>query len=115
MKIIEISLALLAASLLGSSSAIADNNGSCQPLGYAVLQDGHGGSHFLYYQGSADAATSVALNTSSGGVSGPGPIREQDRPLPDNGNTRFAAGTNQHGQFNAAYIPLSSHYSQAGQ
>jgi len=37
------------------------------------------------------------------------------RPLPDNGDLRLVEGTNQHGQATAAYIPVSSHFSQAGQ
>jgi hypothetical protein len=119
MKIIHISLALLAAGFLGSS-AFADNNNnnscSCQtPLSLAVTQNGHGQLHFMYFQVSPDNA-SVALSTSSGGVTGfAGTMQEQDRPLPDGGNVRYVIGTNQHGQPMASNILISSHFAPAGQ
>ena len=112
MKITHTILAVLAAGFLGQS-AFGDNTNN--PLGFAVTQDGHGGSHFMYYQTNpTQDMTTVALSTSSGGVAG-GQIQGREGNLPNSGAVRFVTGTNQHGQANSAYIPLDSHFGQAGQ
>jgi len=112
MKITHTILTLLAAGFLGHN-AFGDNG--TNPLSLAVTQDGHGGSHFAYYQTNpARDMTTVALYTSSGGLVVT-PLPARDRPLTDDGQTRFVIGTNQHGQANCAYIPLDSHFGQANQ
>jgi hypothetical protein len=115
MKITRTILALLAAGFLGQF-AFADN--SNQNL--AVIPDGHGGSHFLYYQtnnlqGGGGGDSSVAISTASGGAGASGPLVQQPGVLPDDGMTRFVMGTNQHGQAAGANIPVTSHYAPAGQ
>jgi hypothetical protein len=109
MKTIPTIIALAAVGFLGQS-AFADY----QPLGLAVIQNGHGQQRFEYFPLNAQQAdTSVALYTATGGgVSAPLGV---DRPLTDNGDVKLVQGTNQHGQATAAYIPVSSHYSPAGQ
>lgn len=91
---------------------MADDSGRTFAL--AVTFDGHGGQHFQYYDTTNNAPDiTVAIETSSGGgVNAPQGLQ---RPLTDNGNTRYVIGTNQHGQANAAYIPVSSNFSPAGQ
>jgi hypothetical protein len=104
-------IALAALGFLGQS-AFADCN--CAPLGLAVVQNGHGQQRFEYFPQSVQTAdTSVALYTNSG--EGPFAPLGIQRPLTDNGETKLVEGTNQHGQATAAYIPVSSHYSPAGQ
>ena len=111
MKIIRATLALVVAGFLGQSAFGSDSN--CA-LGLAIMQDGHGGNHIVYYQTySQQSTTSVALWTNSGGVTDP--ALQQGPPQADNGQTRFVIGTNQHGQANSAYIPLTSHFAQSGQ
>jgi hypothetical protein len=112
MKTIPTIIALAAAGFLGHS---AFANGNCQPpQGLAVIQNGHGQQRFEYFpQNARHADTSVALYTNSGeGAFAPLGIY---RPLPDNGEVKLVEGTNQHGQATTAYIPVSSHYSPAGQ
>lgn len=115
MKLTHTILALLAAVTLGHS-ALGDN-GPTGNLGLAVTQDGHGGSHFLYYVNyqpdQAMNSTSVALSTSSGGVGTT--ISGRNGVQNDNGQTRFVIGTNGHGTASAAYIPVNSHFAPAGQ
>ena len=114
MKITHTILALLAAGFLGHSAFGADTSNTYGPLGLAIMQDGHGGTHIVYYQTfGQQGTTSVALSTSSGGVMDPSLI--QGPPQADNGQTRFVSGTNQHGQPTSAYIPLTSHFAQASQ
>jgi len=116
MKITHIILALSAAGFLGHSAFGSDSNSCGCQLNLAVTQDGHGGSHFQYYQTAQPAdATSVALSTGSGGVAGPMVLADRVGPLPDNGQVKFVIGTNQHGQPSSANIPMTSHFSQAGQ
>ena len=111
MKITCTILTLLAAGLLGRTALGSDTNG---PLAFAVIQDGHGGSHMMYYQTyDQQGTTTVALSTNSGGVMNTAPV--QGPPLADNGQTRFVIGTNQHAQANSAYIPVSSHFGPASQ
>ena len=112
MKITNTLLALLAALFLGHSAFGSDTN---TPLALAIIQDGHGGSHFVYVQtyGQPWTTMTVALSTNSGGVADTTLV--QGPPQADNGQVRFVIGTNQHGQANAAYIPLSSHFAQASQ
>lgn len=116
MKISYSVLALLAAGFLGHGAFGSPMDDNVAPPRLAVTQDGHGYYHFLYFQTNVamDAATSIALSTTSGGVvSSPMPLREGT--LPDDGQTRFVIGTNQHGQSEAAYIPVTSHFAQANQ
>jgi hypothetical protein len=110
MKIALSILALTATAFLGQRAFGDDYN---PPLALAITQDGHGHQHFLYYQTLGDPSdTSVALVTSSGGgVNAP---EGTQRTQADNGDVRFVEGTNQHGQATAAYIPVTSHFSQAG-
>lgn len=110
MKLTYSILALAVAGFLGQS-AFAD---SPVQAGLAVTSDGHGGSHFMYYQAFTVDNTSVALYTDQGGV-GVTTYLGRNGIQPDNGDTRFVIGTNQHGQSNAAYIPVSSHFAQANQ
>jgi len=111
MKISYSILALSVAGFLGST-ALGDNG----PFNLAVIQDGHGGSHFLYYQAGADPTTSVALSTDSGGVGAGGPLSAMTGTPPPNSDTmRFVIGTNQHGNANAAYITPSSNFGPARQ
>jgi hypothetical protein len=109
-------LAVLAAGTLGPFAFGNDNNNT-GPMALAVTQDGHGGSHFLYYQtnpSQTQDTMTVALYTNSGGVVSTNLVG-RDRPLTDNGATRFVIGTNQHGVANAAYVPQSSQFAQATQ
>jgi len=109
MKITHTILALLAAGFLGHSAFGSDTTG---PLWLAIMQDGHGGSHIIYYQTYGQpGATSVALFSSSGSVMDASLV--QGPPQADNGQVRFTTGTNQHGQASSAYIPLTSHFAQA--
>ncbi len=105
-------MALAAAGIL-SHGAFADDNTT--PLGFAITQNGHGYYHFQFYRNGAQFDTSVALMTGAGGVAAPLPLQAQEGPLADNGQTRFVAGTNQHAEPNAAYIPVSSNFGQARQ
>jgi hypothetical protein len=109
MKITYTILTLLTLGFL-NLGAYADNG----PYALAVVQDGHGGSHFMYYQAPADSTVTVALETDSGGVSGP-VYMTNTGVLADNGQVRYVIGTNQHGNANAAYIPVSSHFAQGQQ
>ena len=111
MKTTHTILALLAAGFLGHSAFGSDTNG---PWGFAFSQDPHGGYHAMYYQttGQPDT-TSVALYTSSGGVISP--MAVQDRTQADKGDVKLVIGTNQHGQANVAYIPVTSHFAPSGQ
>jgi len=111
MKILKPILALLAAVCLGHSALGSDNNNGS--LALAVTQDGHGGSHIMYYQTYSQETTSVALSTASGGLMNSTAM--QGPPQADNGQVRFVTGTNQHGQANSAFIPLSSHFAQSNQ
>jgi hypothetical protein len=78
------------------------------------MQDGHGGCHVVYNQTyGQQGTTSVALSTSSGGVMDTTLV--QGPPQADNGQIRFVTGTNEHGQPNSAYIPLTSHFAPASQ
>jgi len=105
MKITYTILALAAVGFLGQS-ALADCAG---PFGFTILPNAHGGYHCVYYQSTGmPVDTTVALETPSGGVSAP--MAPQPRPQADNGDVRFVIGTNQHGQANAAYIPVSSNF-----
>ncbi|HEX4085201.1 MAG TPA: hypothetical protein VHY22_09835 [Chthoniobacteraceae bacterium] len=127
MKITHTILALLAAGFLGQTAFAGSDmnttmtqqqNGCTCPQpqqNLAVVQDGHGYYHFLFYQvTNTPAAGSVALSTASGGVI-TSPMTVQNGPLPDNGQTKYVIGTNQHGNAHAAYIPVTSHFAQAGQ
>ena len=114
MKITHTILALLAAGFVGQSAFGSDNN--APQLNLAITPDGHGGSHFQYYQSAPQGdATSVALATSSGGVADPVSYQQRNGPQPDQGQVKFVTGTNQHGQANSAYIPMTSHFSPGGQ
>lgn len=110
MKIPSLILALAAAGFLGRS-AFADDN--AQPFALAMTQDGHGHQRFQYYQTMGDPSTSVALDTNSGGGVNT-PLGTQ-RAQSDLGDTRLVVGTNQHAQATVADIPVTSHFSQAGQ
>jgi hypothetical protein len=103
MKIVPTILALAAAGFLGQSAFGDDNTG---PLGFAITQNGHGSSHFQYYQNGVQPDLSVALETGAGGLAAIPPIH---------GQVRFVTGTNQHAQVNQAYIPLSSNFGPARQ
>jgi hypothetical protein len=117
MKITYTILALLAAGFLGQS-AFADNNCSCSSLGLAVSQDGHGGSHFLYYQSTGVAypnivaPASIAVTTPSGGIDGSTVV---ETPANATGGIKFVIGTNQHGQTMAAFVPAASNFGPARQ
>jgi hypothetical protein len=114
MKITYSILALAVAACLGQS-ARADNYDNSGPLNFAVVQDPHGGSHFLYYQSNpVGDSTSVALNTSGGGVENIA-FMSREGVLPDNGEVKFVTGTNQHGEAASAYIPVSSNFAQGQQ
>lgn len=110
MKIALTIVALTAAAFLGQR-AFGDDN--YQPLALAITQDGHGHQHFQYYQTLGDTDTSVALLTNSGG--GVNTPEGMQRTQADLGEIRLVEGTNQHGQATAAYIPVTSHFAQAGQ
>jgi hypothetical protein len=109
MKITATILALAAAGYLGH--AMADDSGRTFSLG--ITSDGHGNQHFQYHQDNAVPNSSVALDTSSGGVTSQ--QGNWQRPLTDGGNTRFVIGTNQHGVAAGTYIPVSSNFAPAGQ
>ncbi len=112
MTIVPTILALAVAGFLGQSAFGDDNTG---PLGFAITQNGHGSSHFQYYQNGVQPDMSVALETGAGGLAAIPPIQSQEGPMPDNGQVRFVTGTNQHAQANQAYIPLSSNFGPARQ
>jgi hypothetical protein len=112
MKITRSILALAAAGLLAHSAFGDDNTGT---LGFAITQNGHGSYHFQFYQNGAQYDTSVALVTNAGGVAVPLPLQAQEGVLPDEGQTRYVVGTNQHGEANAAYIPLTGNFGPARQ
>lgn len=112
MKTKFIILALAAAGFLGQSAFGDTNNG---PWAYTITPTGHGSFHCIYYQDSSQTGMSVALVTNSGGVTTPMPLPAQTGPLPDNGQTRFVIGNNQHAQARCAYIPLSSNFAPATQ
>ena len=124
MKMTQTILALLAAGFLGQSAFAGSdmNTANLQQASapapqqnLAVIPDGHGNSHFLYYQVTQDPnAGSVALSTASGGVVTT-PMTVQNGPLADDGMTKFVVGTNQHGTASTANIPVTSHFAQAGQ
>jgi len=114
MKITTTILALVAAASLGQS-AFADDNGT-MPLALAVVGNGHGSYHTMYYQtapGGAD--TTVAMYTDSGGVTTNTTLYSRERPLNDDGQIRFVVGNNQHAQARPTYIPVSSNFAPAGQ
>ena len=117
MKITYTILALLTAGLL-SHSAFGDNDSSSSSLGFAVTQDGHGQSHFLYYQSSGlaypniVAPASIALTTSSGGVDNSTVVLQPSDAV---GGVKYVIGTNQHGESMAAFVPVNSHFAPAGQ
>jgi len=117
MKITYTIAALLAGAFL-SHGAFADNACQCPSLGLAVSQDGHGGSHFLYYQSAGPAypnivaPASIALTTSSGGVDWSTVV---STPANTPGGVKYVIGTNQHGEANAAFVPVDSHFGPASQ
>jgi len=97
MKITHILLALLAFGFLGQEAFSSDINES---LGFAIMPDPHGRSHFLYVQtnGHPDYTT-VALhigtlanaNDLKNPFASPGPVEMNI------GTLRFLPGTNQNG------------------
>ena len=112
MKITKMLLSAGLSAFLGHS-AFADC--TCNPLAFAVTQNGHGSYHWMFYQtnpGQTD--TSVALDTANGGPVN-SDIYARTGILPDEGQTKFVIGTNQHANATAAYVPVSSNFGQARQ
>jgi len=117
MKIKYSILALMAAGFLGQS-AFADNTCPCTGLNLAVTQNGHGASHFMYFQTAGlaypniVAPASIALTTDSGGVDySTVAVSPADAP----GGVKYIIGTNQHGQSMAAFVPAASNFGPARQ
>jgi hypothetical protein len=106
MKITYSLLALLGSAVICHAGFSSGNNG---PLSFCVMQDSHGGSHFVYYQPDNQQDTTVALSTNSGG---PMSVQQQ---TDDNGGLKFVIGTNQHAQSSATYIQPTSHFAPAQQ